>query len=139
MHSNLDSIKGKKFSLDNFNNCYNSIKDFYALHGINLKPNCSEKLIDILTYIKTGEIFKIIKDLNFYEINLKDIKYGDLIIFDNTKFINNGLPYHLAVYLTNNDFFHNTNMSRVDYFKKGDIERIYKIYRNKDFKYEIKK
>lgn len=136
MHPNIDSIKGKKFELNSFNNCYNCIKDFYKLHGLILKSDYSEELIDILEYIENKKIFNIINNLNFKEVNLNEIKYGDLILFENKNVFNSKLPFHLGVYLDKNDFFHMRKISCVDFLNEEYINCIIKIYRNKDFQWK---
>ena len=118
----------KRIFIPMFQDCITFVKDFYLKHmQINLhtitnnwardRKNSNEILINVLND-------------NFFEVNKKDLKYGDIIVMRPL----DSRYFHLVVYLGSNEVFHHPMfmLPRKEFIKPEALNKVYKVYRYKE-------
>lgn len=110
-----------------FQDCVSFVRDFYFTNlNINLIPQISNWARDP----KKSDInlLKIIENL-FFEVNINEVKYGDLIVFKKDLFFD----YHLGVIDRDGKYSHHPTgfLPRTELFTDSVINKVYKVYRYK--------
>ena len=110
-----------------FQDCISFVKDFYQLH-LNITFN------DISNWAreKQNSNLKLINQIKNYfnEIDIKNITYGDLIVFKPSI-----SPFmHLAVFNKDNRYSHHPIglVPKDELFTEESLNKVYKVYRYKD-------
>ena len=111
-----------------FQDCITFVKDFYQ---INLNIKLSKQISNWARDSKESneKLIKTIKN-KFIEVNYKDKKYGDLIVFKPTL----SALFHVGVVNENNYFSHHPmgGIPVDELFSNETPNKVYKLYRYKD-------
>lgn len=135
-HSPIKKLKGREFK-EGFVDCYDSMKDFYYLCGVDLgsyNPGDGFRIPD--WHKEPGAKSPFIENLareGFFQIEkMEDMIEGDVII----SLLGSNVPNHSLVYLGNNRVFHHLpeRLSGVEPLREYFVKMKHSIWRRLDYK-----
>lgn len=111
-----------------FQDCVSYVKDFYLL---NFKINLSDHIFNWARSLN-GSNDRLLNEIEnlFFEVNINERKYGDLIVF----YPDISPYYHLGVIEENQNYSHHPiiSMPSTQLFTNSLVNKVYKIYRYKE-------